>query len=156
MKALRYEPKVPMRKIAAVFPLPIVLALYACAAGSDADLDENEVISTSDASADDAATTVRKDSGPASPPKDSGASSSGDAGKDSGPGSSSGGSSSGGSSSSSGGGSSAPTCSAGQLIDIGISGINPTQADSCSECLGTGNRCCMDGAGVAPSLCYQF
>lgn len=155
MKALRYEPTVPMRKITAVFPLPVVLALYACAAGSDADLDDNEVISTSDASTDDAATTVRKDSGPASPPKDSGASSSGDAGKDSGTSSSSGGSSSGGSSSS-GGGSSAPTCSAGQLIDIGISGISPTQAESCSECPGSGNRCCIDGAGIAPSMCYQF
>ncbi len=153
MRVLRYEPEVPMRKIAAILPLPIVLGLYACAAAGTADDDlGNDVLPPiSDASSD--ATTVRKDSGPASPPKEAGASSSGDAGRrDSGTSSSSGSSSS----SSSGGGSTAEACSFGQLADIVTQNITPTEADSCDDCPGTGNRCCVDGAGIAPSMCYQL
>ena len=142
-----------MRKIAVVLPFPIVLALYACATGSDGGLDETPVISSKDAG-NDAATTTRKDSGPASPPKDSGASSSsGDAGHDAGHSSSSGGSSGGSSSgSSSGNNGGVEACSQAEVIAAGISGVQPTQAASCDEC--PSGSCCVDGSIFA--FCYEL
>lgn len=148
-----------MRTIAALLPLPIILGLYACAAAGTSDDDvENDVLpATPDAASD--ASTVRRDSGPASPPKEAGASSSGDGGKkDSGTSSSSGG----GSSSSGGGSGNVTQCTSDQKIAYGglILAADPdlppgfTKVDDCADCTGMSSAGCCAEFDLIPQGTY--
>ena len=141
-----------MKKFFAVLPFPILLSLYACASsGVEEEELGNKPVGTIDAGEDAAA--PRKDSGPATPPKDSGTgSSSGDAGRDSGTSSSSGGSCS-----SSGGynGTGAPQCDGflkailvgADLLGGGGAGF-ATPVASCNNCdPGGGLNCCYSLTG---------
>ena len=140
-----------MKKFFAVLPFPILLSLYACASsGVEEEELGNKPVGALDAGEDAAA--PRKDSGPATPAKDSGTgSSSGDAGRDSGTSSSS---SSGSSSGNTNG--AAPACSSSLELAIGLlnlagggGGGIAVEVDSCGDCDPgtTGVNCCYNDGG---------